>query len=50
MLETKLLLARKVARRYEDQSATDDPHYAEVLDLIDELEQRPEGIDPDEER
>ena len=43
-LEMKILLARKVAQRYENQNATDDPHYAEVLRLIGDLEQRRQEI------
>jgi hypothetical protein len=39
LLDAQIAFARKVIARYEEQNATDDPHYQELVETLNTLEQ-----------
>ncbi len=39
LLDAQIAFARKVIARYEEQNATDDPHYQELVETLKALEQ-----------
>ena len=40
LLDAQIAFARKIIARYEEQCATDDPHYQELVEALQTLEQQ----------